>query len=147
MTYQQRNATVTLIVLSLILGYFLTRVFLMMDDGGLVREQLFRLWITVIVAVIVVNIVGIIAANILHGVVSAAQGEEPTYVEDERDKLFELKGIRVKEIVTSIGTFGAMLTFALGEEATLMFVLLVVASLLGSMAAEIARLFYYQRGY
>ena len=147
MTYQERNTTVTLVSFTAILAYFLTRILQMLQARGLLDDALFQLWIIVILAAIRISITATILTNIIYGIVTVIRTqEEPTYVEDERDKLVSLKGTRIQSAVNGLGTFVAMLSFVLGQPALVMFALLIVAGLVGQITGDIARLFYYRRG-
>lgn len=148
MTFQQRNATVMLASLSAVLAYFLIRVAQMLGGDGLQQDIVYRLWLIVIIAVIVLTIAGTILTNIVYGIVTMIETkEEPTYVEDERDKLIELKAMRVSKSVASLATFGAMLTFVLGQSALVMFTLLISAGLVAAIAESLAKLYFYRKGF
>lgn len=148
MSYQERNTVVSLGSFALIFVYFLYRILTMLGTGGLAAAQVFRLWLVVIVASIVVAIAATIIATILSAIVEAIQTqEEPTSVEDKRDPLIKLRGQRIGYLVTSRGTFGANLTFGLGQPPLVMFSSLIAAALIGQMAGDISRLYFYRRGF
>ena len=44
MSFQQKNISVSLVNFSLILVYFLIRIFLMVQDGSFLAPNVFRLW-------------------------------------------------------------------------------------------------------
>ena len=67
-------------------------------------------------------------------------------VEDERDKLIELKGEYASYAVFSIGVFIAMLSFVLGQPALMMFSLIVLFSLLAQVAGDLSQLIRYRKG-
>lgn len=148
MSYQERNTVVSLGSFSLIFLYFLVRMVGMMTTGGLAEAQVFRLWLIVIVSGIGVTILGTIIAHIVYAIIETIKTqEEPTFVEDERDKLIKLRGDRFGYVITSIGTFGAMLSFALNQPALVMFSALIGAGLFGQIAGDIYRLYLYRRGF
>jgi hypothetical protein len=150
MSYQEKNVTVSLVSFSLILGFYMTRVFQMLQDGGLTNE-VFGLWATVIVLGIIVTIVLTILAHIGFVIIEAIKtgSDDPKIdeTEDERDKLIELKGTKVTYWVSSIGGFLAMLTFALGQSPFVMFSLLVLSGLVAQVLGDIGRLILYRRGF
>ena len=94
--------------------------------------EVFRLWAVVIIATIILNITGNIITNIVINIVHAIKtqkDEEVRLIEDERDKLIGLKGVKVSYIAFSIGVFLSMLTFALGQPPLVMFSLIIFFSI------------------
>ncbi len=150
MSMQQRNTVVSLVSFFLILVYFCLRIFQMVQASTFTPQDVFGLWVFVIVASIVMTIVGIILATIGSAVVYAVQTkEEPTdreFMEDERDKLIALKGTRVSYMVASFGTLIAMLSFVLNQPPLVMFTLLIASGLVAQIVGDVYRLFRYSRG-
>jgi hypothetical protein len=149
MTFQQKNNTVSLASFSLLLIFFLLRI------AQLVRKQSFndatmiRLWIIVVVLAIVVTIVGIV---LTHGVPAAIKtartGDPEPEIDDtidERDQRIDLEGTNLTYRITSLGTFVASLTFALGQPPLVMFSLLIFFGLAGQIAGDALRLRRYQQ--
>ena len=149
MTFQQKNNAVSLTSFSLLLIFFLLRI------AQLVRNQTFndatvvRLWIIVVVLAIGVTIVAIIFAQGIPGAVMKARkdGLEPEIDDliDERDRRIDLEGTNLTYRITSLGTFVAMLTFALGQSPLVMFSLLIFFTLVGQIAGDALRLRQYQQ--
>ncbi len=149
MSYQEKNVTVSLAAHLFIAGYYLFNVNRMLQGGGLAAGELFSLWAVVIITAILVTIFGNILANIILSIVHAIRtgGEEPErFIEDERDKLIDLKGSRVSYIIFSIGVLGAMLTFVFGQSPLVMFSLIILASITAEIAGNIAQIILYRRG-
>ena len=150
MSYQEKNTTVSLVSSILLLGFFLVKYFQLYLKEGLNSPDVFRLWGIIIVLGIVVNILGTILAHILSSIVQSIQtnGEEPRIddVEDERDKLIELRGTNVAYIVFSIGVFLSMLTLVIGQPALVMFTLIIFFGLVSQIIGDISRLYLYRRG-
>jgi hypothetical protein len=69
------------------------------------------------------------------------------YVEDERDRLIDLKGNKVAYITFSIGVFLSMLIFALGQPALVMFALIIFFSITGEIVGSISQILLYRRGF
>lgn len=150
MSYQEKNITVSLASYVLILGYFIISFSRMYQLEGLNRGKIFGLWATVIVIGIVVNILGSILTNIVLSIVHAirTQSDKPErFVEDERDKLIELKGVQVSYITFAVGVLLAMLTFVFNQPALVMFSLIVVFSFLAEIAGDICQILLYRRGF
>ena len=149
MSNRLNTVTVSLVSSLLVLAYYLVNWLQMYRTVGLDSATIIRLWVIVIVATIIINIAGnIIAAivvNIAHAIRTRSD-KEVQLIEDERDKLIDLKGTRISYIVFSIGVFLAMLTFAFNQPPLIMFSLIVLFSLLAEIAGDIAQLSMYRRG-
>lgn len=149
MSYQEKSVTVSLTAYLMIVGYYLFNVFQMFQGGGLVASQLFSLWAVVIVAGIIVVISGNILANIILSIVHAIRTggqESERFIEDERDKLIDLKGNKVAYITFSVGVLIAMLTFAFGQPPLLMFSIIIFFSIAAEIAGNLAQIILYRRG-
>ena len=151
MSFQEKNITVSLVSFSLILVVFLISVTQMVLSENFTSTNMFRLWGIVIVMAIVFTILGTILTQIFSAIIQAIQtGEEDPEiddVEDERDKLIDLRGTKVAYIVSSIGVFLAMLTFVFGQPALVMFTLVIFFGLVAQVFGDISRLVLYRRGF
>ena len=151
MSFQEKNISVTLVSFTLILGFYLSRLFNIIQDGGLNSESVFRLWGIVILLAIIVTIVAMILTHIISTIILAIKtGEEDPDIEDfedERDKLIDLRGTKATYFISSIGIFLAMLTFALGQSPLVMFTLLIFFGLVAQIVGDISRLYLYRRGF
>ena len=151
MSFQEKNITVSLVNFTLILGFFLIRVFQMIQGGSFNSTNVFRLWGIVIVLAIVVTIFATILTHIVSVIIQAIKtGEEDPKIEDledERDQLIDLRGTKVTYFVSSIGVFLAMLTFALGQPPLVMFTLLIFFGVVAQIIGDISRLVLYRRGF
>jgi hypothetical protein len=149
MTFQEKNVAASLTVFTLILGFYVTRVFQMIQNESFNLTNMTRLWGIVIVLGIVVTIIGTILTHIGSGIIEAIKTREEPVIEDiqdERDRLIDLKGTRVAYIVYSIGVLLSMLTFAFGRPGLEMFSLLILAGLVAQIVSDISRLVLYKRG-
>jgi len=149
MSYRENSITVSLVSYLLILGYYLVNWLRMYQEEGLNSAVIFKLWGIVIVAGIVLNIVGNILTNIVLSIVHAIKtgtDKEPRFVEDERDKLIDLKGTKASYITFSIGVFLAMLSFVFGQPPLVMFSLIIFFSLTAEIIGDISQLYLYRRG-
>ncbi len=149
MSSREKHIVVTLVCFTFLLGYYLVNWIRMYQTVGLDQTTIFRLWGTVIIAGIVVTIVGTIltyiGSNVAYAIKTGRDDGEPM-VEDERDKLIELKGEYASYIVFSLGVFAAMLSFVFGQPALMMFSLIVFFSLLSQVVGDISQLVRYRRG-
>jgi hypothetical protein len=150
MSFQEKNITVSLVNFTLILGFYLFRVFQMMRGESFNSTNVFRLWGITIVLAIVVTILATILTHIGSGIIHAIKTKEEPDIEDiqdERDQMIDLRGTKVTYLVSSIGVFLSMLTFALGQPPLVMFTLLVFFGLVAQVIGDISRLVLYRRGF
>lgn len=151
MSFQQKNITVSLVNFSLILGFFVVRVLQMIRNGNFDSTNVFRLWGIVIALAVVVTIFATILTHIVLAILHAIRtGDEKSAVEDiedERDKLIDLRGTKVTYLVASIGSFLSMLTFVFGQPPLVMFTLLIFFGVLAQIFGDVLRLVLYRRGF
>jgi len=123
----------------------------MVQGDGLNSTDLFRLWGIIIVLAIIFTIVATILTHIFSAIIETIRtGEEDPQIEDledERDQLIDLRGTKLTYGVSSIGVFLAMLTFVLGQDALVMFTLLIFSGLVAQIVGDSARLALYRRGF
>ncbi|MFZ4655640.1 MAG: hypothetical protein ACOYNY_01415 [Caldilineaceae bacterium] len=149
MSFQEKNIAVSLVNFSLILVFYLFRLWQLIGSARFEEAQIFRLWMLILVAAIVVTIVATILTQIGAGIIEGIKTKAKPVIEeitDERDKLIDLKGTKTTYTLSSIGTFLAMLTFALGQPPLVMFTLLIGVGLLAQIIGDGVRLYFYRRG-
>ena len=66
--------------------------------------------------------------------------------EDERDKLVELKSMRIGFIVTGVGFIGALVALVLNYSAVVMLNILFLSFNIGSLFEGVGQIYYYRRG-
>lgn len=151
MSFQEKNSTVSLVNFILILGFFLVRLFQMIQGGSFIPANVFRLWGIIIALAIVVTIFATILTHIVSAIIQAIKtGQEQSDVEDiedERDQLIDLRGTKITYLVYSIGNFLAMLTFVFGQPPLVMFTLLILSGVVAQIVGDISRLYLYRRGF
>jgi hypothetical protein len=149
MSYRETNISVSLVSYLLVLGYFLVNWLQMYQEEGLASEKVFRLWLIVIAASILLNILGSILTNIVLNIEHAIKTnskEAARLIEDERDKLIELKGVKATYIAFSIGVLVSMLTFVFGQPPLVMFSLIILFSMTAEIIGDSVQLYFYRRG-
>ncbi len=151
MSFTEKNITVTLVSFSLILVIFVSGIMNMLAGGGLNATSLFWLWGVVIIMAIVFTIISMILTHIITAIIEAIrQGTDDPQIEDledERDKLIDLRGTKLTYFVSSLGVFLAMLSYVIGRDPLVMFSLLILVGLVAQIAGDIARLVMYRRGF
>jgi hypothetical protein len=151
MSFQQKNITVSLANFTLILGFYLVRVFQMVQGGSFNSVNIFRLWGIIIVLAVVVTIFATILTHIVSAIIQAIRtgGQKPEVedIQDERDQVIDLRGTKLTYLVSSIGAFLSMLTFVLGQPPLVMFTLLIFFGVLAQILGDVLRLRLYRRGF
>jgi len=150
MSFQEKNITVSLSIFVAILGFYLIRVFQMVQNESFNSTNMFRLWGIIAVLAVIGTILATIFTHIVGGIVHKVRTNEDPHIEDiqdERDKIIDLKGTRVAYTLSSIGVALSMLTFVFGQPPLVMFSLLIFFGVLAQVVADIWRLTLYRRGF
>ena len=150
MSFQEKNITVSLSIFVAILGFYLIRVFQMVQHESFNSTNLFRLWGIIAVLAVIGTILATIFTHIVGGIVHKVRTNEDPHIEDiqdERDQIIDLKGTRVAYTFSSIGVALSMLTFVFGQPPLIMFSLLIFFGVLAQVVADIWRLTLYRRGF
>ncbi len=149
MSYQEKNITVSLFSHLLIGVYYLANLLPIIQSSELVAGRLYALWSIVIAVNIVVNIIASILTNILLTIVETIRSrkyEDPQFIEDERDKLIGLKGIRSTYFTFSIGVLLSVFAFIYGQPPLMMISLIVLFSILAEIIGDVSKIYLYRRG-
>jgi hypothetical protein len=93
-----------------------------------------------IVAEIIIHIIFFIINKILTD-------EEVPVVKDERDKLIELRALRIYHWVSTLGFIAAIATQALGFKPWVMLVVFISFGLVSAIVSGISRYIFYSRGF
>jgi len=150
MTYKERTITATLVSYSLILVFFLIRLFQIVLAGGFDTTNVFRLWGTTIALAIIVTILATILTHIGSSVIHAVKTKEQPGIEDiqdERDASIDLRGTKVSYFTSMIGIPLSMLTYVLGQPPLVMFTMLIFFGIAAQILGDITRLYLYRRGF
>jgi hypothetical protein len=148
MSLKETRLVATLVTnLAIFAAYFII-VLGMQADGRFDGEDATRLIgqavLILIGAQIVATVIIQILATIFHAI--ATRGQEPD-ITDERDKLIELRALRVAFIVTGVGILGAMTAMALGSTVFVTFQIIIAAMTVGDFIGNATRLRLYRRGF
>lgn len=164
MSYQEKKTIVSIISGIILLAtyciYAFTRVSLEM-----VAPDDLKFWATTmlifigigIVSTIIIQIVFHILLSIAIAVKKQVMGEkcddkeiEKTIdlemVEDEMDKLIELKSMRVSFIIAGIGFVSALLSMVFYSSAAVLLNIIFLSFCVGAIAEGITRLYFYRKG-
>lgn len=147
MSYLHRNIFASLFSMVLVYGVYCWHIIAMYQDGRFdgadATNLLGKSVLLLIVAAIVVTIITTILFNIVFSI--ATDDQKPSYVVDERDRLIELRGMRISEMVTGAGFVLAMVALAIGHASFLAFNIIVLAFASASVTEGVVKLFIYRR--
>lgn len=148
MSFKEKTISVTLVNFTLIMGFFLIRVFDMLQNDSFNRDNVLQLWFIIIFLATVVSVLAIILTIVMPPILQAIRTGEKEVdiddVEDERDKLIDLKGSKFTQVSASLGTLVAMLTFAGGQSPLVMFTLLIFFGILSQIVGDLVRVLAYR---
>ncbi len=150
MSFQEKNIAVSLTNFTLILGFYILRVFQLVQSKRFNSTNIFRLWGIIALLAVIGTIIATIFTHIVGGIVYKIKTNEDPHIEDiqdERDQLIELKGTRVAYLFSSIGAALSMLTFVLGQPPLVMFSSLIFFGVLAQIVADLWRLSLYRKGF
>jgi hypothetical protein len=151
MSFQEKYFTASLVTFVLILGFYLIRLFQIIQGGNFNSASVIRLWGFVIAFAVVGTILVTIFTHILSVITNAIKTseEDPKIedIQDERDQLINLRGTKVTYSVSSIGVFTTMLTFAFVQPPLVMFSLLIFFGIFAQIVGDISSLVLYRRGF
>lgn len=150
MSFQEKNIAVSLSTFTVILGFYLIRVFQMVQSESFNSTNVFRLWGIIAILAVIGTILATIFTHIAGGIIHKVRTNEDPQIEDiqdERDQIIDLKGTRVAYTFSSIGVALSMLTFVFGQPPLVMFGLLIFFGVLAQIIADIWRLTLYRRGF
>lgn len=107
----------------------------------------FQFWGKTFLVLIPVSIVAQIIIHIIFSIVNKiVTNEDMTTLSDERDKLIDLKAIRIAHWIFTGGFLLAMVTQVMGMPPYAMFLTLVASGFLSGVISEIAKLYFYRKG-
>ena len=147
MGHQEKQSIVSIIGSVLVIGFYSLYVYrhYIQSDPELLNNYQFwgKSFLYLIPVAIVVQIVIQILFAIANRIVT--QEDMPDFT-DERDKLIELKSIRISHWIFIFGFSLAMGSVAMGMKPFIMFLTLISSGFLASLASEVAKIIYYRKG-
>ncbi|MCA9882979.1 MAG: hypothetical protein KC708_08420 [Anaerolineae bacterium] len=148
MSFKQKNTLVMLVNFSLLLLYVSFRVWQMVQTDTFINENVFSMFGVVVVWAIIGTIVAVILSHLVPLIIKAAKiGKDKVEIddlEDERDKLIDMRGTQVTYTAASLGSLIAMLTFVFGQPPLVMFCLLLFFGVLAQVIGDATRLMLYR---
>ena len=147
MGHHEKQSIVSIIGSVLVIGFYSLYVYrnYIQADMGLLND--FQFWGKSFLYLIPVAIVVQIVIQILFAIGNRIITQEDLPdITDERDKLIELKSIRISHWIFTAGFMLAMGSLAMGMKPYVMFLTLISSGFVASLASEIAKIIWYRRG-
>jgi hypothetical protein len=150
MDIKEKRILVSLVASVLIMLFYGWYIYSRYIDGNPDILNDFKFWgrsflVLIPVAIVVQIIIQIIFAISVY---IANRGEDVDLdpIDDERDKLIELKAIKISHYIFIVGFMLAMGSLALGMQPWVMFIVLISSGFAASTVNELLRLYYYRKG-
>jgi hypothetical protein len=132
----------------LVLGFYSLYVYNKHIAGNPDIINDFSFWGKAFLILIPVTIVAQIIIHIIFYIINKIVTDEDVVdLTDERDKLIELKTIRISHWVFICGFVLAMGSQALKMEPWVMFIILIFSGFGASIISELVKIYFYRRGY
>ena len=147
MGHHEKQSIVSIIGSVLVIGFYSLYVYrnYIQADMGLLND--FQFWGKSFLYLIPVAIVVQIVIQILFAIGNRIITQEDiSDITDERDKLIELKSIRISHWIFTVGFMLAMGSLAMGMKPYVMFLTLISSGFVASLASEVAKIIWYRRG-
>lgn len=164
MSYQEKKTLVSIFTGLVLLAAYCIYAFGKVQSGMVSPDDM-KFWATTILIFIGIGIAASIVIQIIfHILLSIALSVkqqvknnkcddkkiekeiELEMVEDEMDKLIELKATQVGFVIAGIGFIGAMVSLVLNYSSAVMLNILFLSFGVGSMMEGLAQLYYYRKG-
>jgi len=148
MNTKEKQIIVSLITSIVILGIYSIYVNNRYISGNPEILNDFKFWGKSFLIFIPVAIAAQIVIHILFAIANKiVTNENIDLIEDERDKMIELKSIRISHWIFTFGFLMSMGSQAIGMQPWIMFVTLILSGFFSSVISEIAKIIYYRKGF
>ncbi len=147
MGHHEKQSIVSIIGSLLVIGFYSLYVYRNYIQADMELLNDFQFWGKSFLYLIPVAIVVQIVIHILFAIANRIITQEDLPdITDERDKLIELKSIRISHWIFVLGFTLAMGSLAMGMKPYVMFLTLISSGFVASLASEVAKIIYYRRG-
>jgi hypothetical protein len=147
MDIKEKQILVTMISLAMIFtGYslFIYNRYIV-DDINIIND--FKFWGKAFLILIPITIVTQIIVHIIFAIINKIVTKEDLETKsDERDKLINLKAIRVSHWAFTAGFMISMIALTLGAPPYVMFIILISSGFISAIIAEISKIYFYRKG-
>ena len=148
MFQKERRIIVSVIGSILILIFYSLYIYKNNVDGNIEVINDTQFWGKSFMWFILVGIILQIVIHIIFSIITKiVTNEDVEMMNDERDKLIELKALRVSHWTMVVGFILAMASQAMGMQIHIMFMILIGSLFLGGTLDEITKLYLYRKGF
>ena len=144
MSHQERASVVGIVIGLVLNGYVSVRLWQLFGSGALSGEDAPMVWAQAIVWVIPAAVAIAIVSSILFAI--AAKDSKRNAITDERDRLFQYRGMCVTLIAIAFGFIGMVVALAVGWSAVVGLTLLYASAAIGDLLGQTVRLASYRIG-
>jgi hypothetical protein len=148
MDNKEKQILVTVISLVLIFSSYFLYVYnrYIAENFEIVND--FRFWGKAFLVLIPVTIVAQIIIHIVFAIINKiVTNEDMETKSDERDKLISLKAIRISHAVFTAGFMLSMVFLVIGMPPYSMFITLIASGFVSSIVSEMAKIYFYRKGF
>ncbi|HOO83512.1 MAG TPA: hypothetical protein PLM49_04525 [Bacteroidales bacterium] len=147
MYQKERQIVVNLIASIITIGLYVLYVYQKQVAGNFEILNDFKFWGKSFLWLIPVSIVALIIIHIIYAIINKiVTNEDIPTIDDERDRIIELKSIRVSHWIFTAGFVGAMAALAFGAKPSAMFIILLASGFCSAIISEVVKLYYYRKG-
>ena len=148
MDQKEKQILVTTFNMILIFGGYSLYVYYTYIVGNHEIVNDFKFWAKAFLILIPVTILSQIIIHIAFAIINKiVTKEDMTSLKDERDKLIELKAIRISHWVFTAGFLMAMVSQVVGMPPYAMFITLVVSGFLSGIISGMSKIYFYRKGF
>jgi len=147
MGHQEKQSIVAIIGSILVIGFYSLYIYKNYIQADIELLNDFQFWGKSFLYFIPIGIVVQIVIHIVFAIANQIITREdiPGFT-DERDKLIELKSIRISHWIFIFGFMLSLGCVAMGMKPYVMFLTLIFSGFIASLASEIAKIIYYRKG-
>ncbi|PKN88472.1 MAG: hypothetical protein CVU46_00890 [Chloroflexi bacterium HGW-Chloroflexi-8] len=164
MSYQEKRTIVMMITSALVLGAYCIYAFGQVQAGAVIPGDL-KFWARTVLVFIGIGIAATIVLQIIFHILMSIgitvgkkirnedladeeinKSIQAEMIEDEMDKLIELKSNQISIMVSGFGFVAALIAVLLGNSAVMLINMVFISFSLGMIIEGFAKLYYYRRG-
>jgi len=152
MSYQESKSLTNILSTIIVTGVYALIVYQRYLNGTVDTTDVFRFWALAILIFIPISVVAriiiMIIFTIANTVVQTAKGEELDDVDfvDERDKMIELKSMRIALMIFALGFILALVTQVTNMNNHMFFITIIIFGVISDIFSEVITIFYYRKG-
>lgn len=148
MDNKEKQILVTIISLILIIVCYSIYVYNHYIAANFEILNNFKFWGKTFLILIPITIASQIVIHIIFAIINKiVTNEDMDTKTDERDKLIDLKAIQISHWIFTIGFLFSMVSLVIDMPTYVMFITLIVSGFISAIVSEIAKLYFYRKGF